>query len=100
MNFVAALPFASVDEQTRMLERFHYIKDPKPSHDLPALAIMMRKPNSDELFVHDTLYNIEITKARDGNMVMRCWTGDMQLTLQDEISSNQAKGKTVITLDN
>jgi len=100
MNFVAALPFASAEEQTSMLELFRDIEAPKPRHDLPALAIMMRRPNG-ELFVHDTLYNIEIVKdQRDGKTVMTCWTGDMQLTLEGKVSSNQAKGKTVITLDN
>merc|ERR1711865_380883 len=99
MNFVAALPFGSPDEATKMLELFHNIEEPKPRHDLPALAIMMRRPDG-RLFVHDTLYNIEITPDRgDGKMAMSCWTGDMQLTLEGKVSTNQAKGKTVITLD-
>merc|ERR1711907_154588 len=85
MNFVAAERFNSTDEQTKMLRLFHDIDDPKARHDL---------------FVHDTLYNIEITPDQgDGRMVMNCWTGDMQLTVNGEISRNQAKGKTVITLD-
>merc|ERR1712054_377947 len=74
MNFVAAERFNSTDEQAKMLNLFHDIDDPKPRHDLPALKIMMRRPNSDALFVHDTLYNIEITEAADGRKIMNCWT--------------------------
>merc|ERR1711907_354117 len=81
MNFVAAAKFDSNEEKIRMLELFRDIEDPKPRSDLPALKILMRRPRSNELFVHDTLYNIEIESDQTtGRMVMYCWTGDMQLT--------------------
>merc|ERR1711871_1301591 len=88
MNFVAAENFDSDEEKRQMLELFHYIKDPKPRHDLPALKIMMLRSDSDSLFVHDTLYNIEISDHSD-KLVMNCWTGDMQLTQKGQISHNQ-----------
>merc|ERR1712039_1104184 len=77
-NFVAAEKFESEDEKHKMI-----------------------KPNArseGDLFVHDTLYNIQI-KDQGSYLVMECWTGDMQLTIDGKISRNQAEGKTVITLD-
>merc|ERR1711907_640123 len=95
MNFVAAAKFSSDKEKNEMLDLFRHVDDPKPRRDLPALKIMMRRPQSNELFVHDTLYNIEVTDdPGNGKMLMHCWTGDMQLTLQGKVSNNQAKGKT------
>merc|ERR1711920_564131 len=73
----------------------------KAREDMPALKIMMLRHDArseDDLFVHDTLYNIAISDG--GNtLVMECWTGDMQLTVDGRISRNQAEGKTIITLD-
>jgi hypothetical protein len=68
---------------------------------MPALKIMMPRPRArseDDLFVHDTLYNIQM-REQGLNLVMECWTGDMQLTVDGKISRNQAEGKTFITLD-
>ena len=99
MNFVQAAPFENEEEKIEMLERFPNIALPKANHDMPALKInMLRRGARDELFTHDTLYNIEIGETAD-EVVMHCWTGDMQLTEQDQINRNQAKGKTVITLN-
>lgn len=98
-NFVQAAPFDSREETIRMLERFPDIAQPKANRDLPALKInMLRRGGSDELFTHDTLYNIEIDEGPD-EIVMRCWTGDMQLTTSNIVSANQAKGRTVVTLN-
>merc|ERR1711948_157449 len=99
-NFVAAEKFESEDEKAKMIRLFKP-SVPKAREDMPALKIMMLKPNArseDDLFVHDTLYNIQI-KDQGSNLVMECWTGDMQLTLDGKISRNQAEGKTIITLD-
>merc|ERR1712159_634209 len=99
-NFVAAEPFKSEEEKIKMIRLFKP-SVPKAREDMPALKIMMLKPNArheDDLFVHDTLYNINITDE-GSKLVMSCWTGDMQLTRDGRISSNQAEGKTVITLD-
>merc|ERR1719265_3129808 len=99
-NFVAAEKFESEDEKLKMIRLFKP-SAPKAREDMPALKIMMLKPNArseDDLFVHDTLYNIEI-KDQGNKLVMECWTGDMQLTPAGKISSNQAEGKTLITLD-
>merc|ERR1711907_566995 len=85
MNFVVAAPFESEEEKIRMLALFDRIQE--------------RKPRSNALFVHDTLYNIEFSEDPHGRPLMHCWTGDMQLTVNGEVSSNQAKGKTIITLD-
>lgn len=99
MNFVQAAPFENEEEKVNMLERFPNIAQPKANLKLPALKInMMRQGAGHELFTHDTLYNIEIEEKPD-EVVMHCWTGDMQLTEQGHISSNQAKGKTIITLN-
>lgn len=99
MNFVQAAPFETENDKVQMLERFPDITPPKAAHELPALKINMLRPDgSGKLFTHDTLYNIEI-EERPGEIVMHCWTGDMQLTTQNRVSSNQAKGKTVITLN-
>jgi len=96
-NFVAAEKFESEDEKLKMIKLFKP-SVPKAREDMPALKIMMLKPNGRDLFVHDTLYNIEM--AEQGNkLVMTCWTGDMQLELDGRISRNQAEGKTIITLD-
>ena len=97
-NFVQVAPFDDREEKVRMLKRFPDIAPPKADHDLPALKINMRRHGgSDEMFTHDTLYNVEIEERRD-EIVMRCWTGDMQLTQSDAVSRSQAKGKTVVTL--
>lgn len=99
MNFVEAALFESEAEKIEMLERFPGIATPEANHELPALKInMLRSGASDELFTHDTLYNIQIEEKSD-EIVMHCWTGDMQLTPQGHVSRNQAKGKTVITLN-
>merc|ERR1719353_2673219 len=100
-NFVAAQQFDSEDEKLQMIKKFKP-SVPKAREDMPALKIMMRKPGAssdDDLFVHDTLYNIEIKDQGKDKVVMSCWTGDMQLTVDGKISTNQAEGKTVITLD-
>merc|ERR1719248_268530 len=81
-NFVAAQKFESEDEKLKMIRLFKP-SVPKAREDMPALKIMMLKPNArseDDLFVHDTLYNIEVTE-NDNTLVMNCWTGDMQLTV-------------------
>jgi len=99
-NFVAAEPFKSEDEKIQMIRLFKP-SVPKAREDMPALKIMMLRPGArtgDDLFVHDTLYNIE-TIDRGNTLVMNCWTGDMQLTVDGKISRNQAEGKTIITLD-
>jgi hypothetical protein len=99
-NFVAAEKFESEDEKIEMIRLFKR-SVPKAREDMPAMKIMMLRPGAkseDDLFVHDTLYNIEILD-NGSNLVMKCWTGDMQLTVDGKISRNQAEGKTVITLD-
>lgn len=99
-NFVAAEKFESEQEKIKMIQLFKP-SVPKAREDMPALKIMMQRPGANEgdLFVHDTLYNIVVSDT--GNtLVMNCWTGDMQLTLDGQISKNQAEGETVITLDN
>mmetsp|Transcript_56503 Transcript_56503/g.89539 ORF Transcript_56503/g.89539 Transcript_56503/m.89539 type:complete len:172 (+) Transcript_56503:2-517(+) len=99
-NFVAAEPFDSDDEKIKMLRLFKP-SVPKAREDMPALKIMMLRPNArseNDLFVHDTLYNIEM-EDQGSKLIMNCWTGDMQLTLDGQISRNQAEGRTVITLD-
>merc|ERR1712113_833731 len=99
-NFVAAEKFHSEEEKLKMIRLFKP-SVPKAREDMPALKIMMLKPGAsseDDLFVHDTLYNIVISDNGSA-LVMHCWTGDMQLTVDGKISRNQAEGKTVITLD-
>jgi len=99
-NFVAAEKFDPEEEKGQMIKMFApYV--PKAREDMPALKIMMLRPgarNEDDLFVHDTLYNIVI-RDEGSTVVMECWTGDMQLTVDGKISRNQAEGKTIITLD-
>merc|ERR1712146_34416 len=90
----------SEEEKVKMIRLFKP-SVPKAREDMPALKIMMLRPGArreDDLFVHDTLYNI-VVSDEGGSLVMRCWTGDMQLTVDGRISRNQAEGKTVITLD-
>merc|ERR1719330_1178577 len=99
-NFVAAEKFESEEEKVKMIRLFKP-SVPKAREDMPALKIMMLRPGAtseDDLFVHDTLYNIVVSET-DHTLVMHCWTGDMQLTVDGKISRNQAEGKTVITLD-
>merc|ERR1719350_700878 len=99
-NFVAAEKFESQEEKSEMINLFKP-SVPKAREDMPALKIMMLKPgagNEDDLFVHDTLYNIVIND-KGNTLVMDCWTGDMQLTVDGKISRNQVEGKTIITLD-
>jgi hypothetical protein len=99
-NFVAAAKFESEEEKIQMIKLFKP-SVPKAREDMPALKIMMLRPGArseDDLFVHDTLYNIEIGD-NGSNLVMNCWTGDMQLTVDGRISRNQAEGKTVIAFD-
>jgi len=99
-NFVAAEAFKSEEEKIQMIKLFKP-SVPKAREDMPALKIMMLRPNArsaNDLFVHDTLYNIE-TVDKGNILVMNCWTGDMQLTVDGKISRNQAEGKTIITLD-
>merc|ERR1719510_776914 len=99
-NFVAAEKFDSDEEKISMIRLFKP-SVPKAREDMPALKIMMLRPGArseDDLFVHDTLYNIVISD-QGSSLVMECWTGDMQLTVDGKISRNQAEGKTVITLD-
>merc|ERR1719324_970889 len=99
-NFVAAEKFESEDEKLKMIRLFKP-SVPKARENMPALKIMMLRPNArsaDDLFVHDTLYNIVVSDKGD-SLVMDCWTGDMQLTVDGKISRNQAEGKTAITLD-
>merc|ERR1719330_705803 len=80
-NFVAAQEFNSEEEKIKMIRLFEP-SVPKAREDMPALKIMMLRPGAsseDDLFIHDTLYNIVISD--NGNtLVMKCWTGDMQLT--------------------
>merc|ERR1719272_2293857 len=69
-NFVAAEKFESEDEKLKMIRLFKP-SVPKASENMPALKIMMLKPNArseDDLFVHDTLYNIEV--AEHGNKLV------------------------------
>merc|ERR1719353_655916 len=99
-NFVAAQQFDSEDEKLEMIKKFKP-SVPKAREDMPALKIMMLKPNArstDDLFCHDTLYNIEISD-KGSQLIMSCWTGDMQLHEDGQISDNQCEGKTIITLD-
>merc|ERR1719379_3272332 len=99
-NFVAAEKFESEEEKIKMIRLFKP-SVPKAREDMPALKIMMLRPgarSTNDLFVHDTLYNIE-TADKGTTLVMNCWTGDMQLTTDGKISRNQAEGKTIITLD-
>merc|ERR1719446_1789401 len=99
-NFVAAEKFESEEEKLKMIRLFKP-SVPKAREDMPALKIMMLKPDArsaNDLFVHDTLYNIEVID-QGSKLVMKCWTGDMQLTVDGKISRNQAEGKTAITLD-
>merc|ERR550537_1594745 len=99
-NFVAAEAFKSEEEKIKMIRLFKP-SVPKAREDMPALKIMMLRPgarSADDLFVHDTLYNI-VVSDKGGSLVMDCWTGDMQLTVDGQISRNQAEGKTIITLD-
>eukprot|EP00931_Biecheleriopsis_adriatica_P003790 TRINITY_DN105548_c0_g1_i1.p1 TRINITY_DN105548_c0_g1~~TRINITY_DN105548_c0_g1_i1.p1 ORF type:complete len:180 (+),score=39.31 TRINITY_DN105548_c0_g1_i1:46-585(+) len=99
-NFVAAEKFESEEEKLKMIRLFKP-SVPKAREDMPALKIMMVRPGAaseDDLFVHDTLYNIVISD-KGSHLIMDCWTGDMQLTVDGNISTNQAEGKTVITLD-
>merc|ERR1711924_385498 len=73
--------FESEDEKLKMINLFKP-SVPKARADMPALKIMMLKSNArgeNDLFCHDTLYNIEI-KDLGSKLVMECWTGDMQLT--------------------
>lgn len=95
MNFVKAEPFASEEEKASIFEKFSKLKDTDRS--LPAMKVMMRSGESSELFCHDVLYNIEIESSKD-ELMMRCWTGDMQMDEAGQVSSNQAKGRTVIRL--
>jgi hypothetical protein len=106
-NFVAAQHFDSEDEKLEMIKKFKQSDQKnlqsvqKASEDMPALKIMMLKSNArnaDDLFCHDTLYNIEISE-KGSQLIMSCWTGDMQLHEDGEISDNQCEGKTIITLD-
>jgi len=123
-NFVAVTKFQTEQEKLDMIRLFKP-SVPKAREDMPALKIMMRRPGTgiqlayrlarilqaawqngsqqharseDDLFVHDTLYNIAI-HDRGSELVMECWTGDMQLTVDGKISRNQAEGKTIITLN-
>ncbi|CAK0859179.1 unnamed protein product [Prorocentrum cordatum] len=99
-NFVAAEKFDSEEEKADMIRMFAP-QVPKAREDMPALKIMMLRPGAkseEDLFVHDTLYNIVI-RDEGSILVMECWTGDMQLTVDGKISGNQAEGKTIITLD-
>eukprot|EP00441_Pelagodinium_beii_P039414 CAMPEP_0197634186 /NCGR_PEP_ID=MMETSP1338-20131121/10358_1 /TAXON_ID=43686 ORGANISM="Pelagodinium beii, Strain RCC1491" /NCGR_SAMPLE_ID=MMETSP1338 /ASSEMBLY_ACC=CAM_ASM_000754 /LENGTH=149 /DNA_ID=CAMNT_0043206005 /DNA_START=105 /DNA_END=554 /DNA_ORIENTATION=- len=100
-NFVAAEKFATEEEKKKMIRLFKP-SVPKASEDMPALKIMMLRPGArseDDLFVHDTLYNIVVRDNVRDYLIMECWTGDMQLTVDGKISRNQAEGKTIITLD-
>lgn len=99
-NFVAAEKFDSEEEKIKMISLFRP-SVPKAREDMPALKIMMLRPgarNENDLFVHDTLYNIVISD-KGSTLVMDCWTGDMQLNVDGKISRNQAEGKTIITLN-
>merc|ERR1719171_284140 len=99
-NFVAAEKFESEEEKIKMIHLFKP-SVPKAREDMPALKIMMLRPgarSADDLFVHDTLYNI-VVSDKGGSLVMDCWTGDMQLTVDGKVSRNQVKGKTIITLN-
>merc|ERR1712151_1081506 len=99
-NFVAAEKFKTEEDRTAMIRLFKP-SVPKAREDMPALKIMMLRPGArteDDLFVHDTLYNI-VTRDEGDTLVMECWTGDMQLTVDGKISRNQAERKTIITLN-
>merc|ERR1719394_45337 len=75
-NFVAAEKFESQEEKSEMIILFKP-SVPKAREDMPALKIMMLKPgarNEDDLFVHDTLYNIQV-KDVGSQLLMECWTG-------------------------
>merc|ERR1719160_1478071 len=89
-NFVAAEKFKSEEEKINMIRLFKP-SVPKAREDMPALKIMMVRPGArseNDLFVHDTLYNIE-TVDKGNILVMNCWTGDMQLTVDGQISRKQ-----------
>merc|ERR1719355_364328 len=70
-NFVAAERFESEDEKLQMINLFKP-SVPKAREDMPALKIMMLRPRArseDDLFVHDTLYNIQM-REQGNNLVM------------------------------
>merc|ERR1712228_175552 len=76
-NFVAAEKFKTEEEKTAMIRLFKP-SVPKAREDMPALKIMMLRPGArseDDLFVHDTLYNI-VVRDNGGTLLMDCWTGD------------------------
>merc|ERR1711879_513053 len=88
-NFVAAEKFESEEKKAKMIRLFKP-SVPKAREDMPALKIMMLRPgarSANDLFVHDTLYNIE-TVDKGNALIMKCWTGDMQLTVDGKISRN------------
>merc|ERR1712061_424076 len=72
----------SEEEKIQMINLFKP-SVPKAREDMPALKIMMLRPGArseDDLFVHDTLYNI-VVLDNGGTLLMDCWTGDMHLTV-------------------